>query len=317
MRPSFYRASALALCLFALSGFAAPASAAGYPDHAVKIIVPFPAGGTADAVPRLIGDWLSKKWGQPVVIENRTGAAGNIGAEVAYHATPDGYTLLSSPPPPLVMNQSLYPSLPFDPAKFEPVVVMAQVPSGLFVNPAKIKADTVPELIAYLQAEPGQGDRRDARQRHHLASHHRTVQDVGEREAARYSVSRFGAGAAGPARRRHRPDVRQSRRLAADGQCRQAEIAGSRHVATAAVAAEGADRRRDAARFRVGGVVRHRRAAGHAEGRRREDQRRRERGASSSPRSRPSSRRCPPRCSAARCRKRRNTCTRKLRAGPR
>ena len=59
-----------------------PARAQGYPDRTVKIIVPFPAGGTADAVPRLVGDWLSRKWGQPVVIENRTGAAGNIGAEV-------------------------------------------------------------------------------------------------------------------------------------------------------------------------------------------------------------------------------------------
>ena len=71
--------------------------------------MPFAAGGTADAVPRLVADWLSRKWGQPVIIENRTGAGGNIGAEFAYHAAPDGYTLLSSPPPPLVINQNLYP----------------------------------------------------------------------------------------------------------------------------------------------------------------------------------------------------------------
>ena len=81
------------------------------PTAPVKIIVPFPAGGTADAVPRLVADWLSRKWGQPVVIENRTGAAGNIGAELAYRSAPDGYTLLSSPPPPLVINQNLYPKL--------------------------------------------------------------------------------------------------------------------------------------------------------------------------------------------------------------
>ncbi len=65
-----------------------------YPSRAVKIIVPFPAGGTADVMPRIFGDWLSKKWGQPVVIENRTGAAGNIGAEAVAKADPDGYTLL-------------------------------------------------------------------------------------------------------------------------------------------------------------------------------------------------------------------------------
>ena len=132
---------ALALCLIALG--------------LVKIIVPFPAGGTADAVPRIVGDFLSRKWGQSVVIENHTGAAGNIGAELAYRAAPDGYTLMSTPPPPLVMNQSLYPKLGFDPAKFEPISVMAQVPSGLIVNPDKIKANNLAELIDYLKKNPG------------------------------------------------------------------------------------------------------------------------------------------------------------------
>jgi tripartite-type tricarboxylate transporter receptor subunit TctC len=128
--------------------------AADYPDHTVRIVVPFPAGGTADAVPRIVGDWLSRKWGQSVIIENRTGAAGNIGAEFVYRAAPDGYTLLSAPPPPLVVNQNLYPNLAFDPAKFEPIVVMAQVPNALFVNPGKIKAASVPELIDYLKKNP-------------------------------------------------------------------------------------------------------------------------------------------------------------------
>ena len=113
--------------------------------------MPFPAGGTADAVPRIVADWLSRKWGQPVVIENRTGAAGNIGAEQVYHSAPDGYTLLSSPPPPLVINQNLYPKLGFDPTKFEPIIVMAQVPNALIVNPDNIKASSVPELIEYLK----------------------------------------------------------------------------------------------------------------------------------------------------------------------
>jgi tripartite-type tricarboxylate transporter receptor subunit TctC len=130
------------------------AAAVDYPDRPVKIIVPVPAGGTADAIPRLVADWLSRKWGQPVVIENRTGAAGNIGAEFAYRSAPDGYTLLSSAPPPLVINQNLYPKLGFDPAKFEPIIVMAHVPNALIVNPNNIKASSVAELIAYLRQNP-------------------------------------------------------------------------------------------------------------------------------------------------------------------
>jgi tripartite-type tricarboxylate transporter receptor subunit TctC len=139
----------------ALSAFDGGFARAGdYPDHAVKIVVPFAAGGTADAVPRLVGDWLSRKWGQPVIIENRTGAGGNIGAELVYRADPDGYTLLSSPPPPLVINQNLYPQLGFDPAKFEPVIVMAHVPNALTVNPRTVAASSVAEFIDYLRNNP-------------------------------------------------------------------------------------------------------------------------------------------------------------------
>jgi tripartite-type tricarboxylate transporter receptor subunit TctC len=141
----------LPLVLVLSAHFLTHGSAADYPDRPVKIVVPFPAGGTADAIPRIVGDWLSRKWGQPVVIENRTGAAGNIGAEQVFHSAPDGYTLLSSPPPPLVINHNLYPRLGFDPTKFEPVIVMAQVPNALIVNPNNIKASSVPELIEYLK----------------------------------------------------------------------------------------------------------------------------------------------------------------------
>ena len=148
------RVAALALLFVLLVLPASSAGAEDYPDRPVKIIVPFAAGGTADAVPRLVGDWLSRKWGQPVVIENRTGAGGNIGAEAAYHSAPDGYTLLSSPPPPLVINQNLYPKLGFDPAKFEPVIVMAHVPNALIVNPGNLKASSMPELVEYLRQNP-------------------------------------------------------------------------------------------------------------------------------------------------------------------
>lgn len=130
-------------------------SAQEYPARSVKIVVPFPAGGTADAVPRLIGDWLSRKWGQPVVIENKAGAAGNIGAETVANSDPDGYTLLSAPPPPLVINQSLYPKLGYDASQFVPIVIMASVPNALSVNPEKVPQNTLADFIVNAKANPG------------------------------------------------------------------------------------------------------------------------------------------------------------------
>jgi tripartite-type tricarboxylate transporter receptor subunit TctC len=130
------------------------AAAQDYPARAVKIIVPFPAGGTADVMPRIFAEWLAKKWSQPVVVENRTGAAGNIGAEAVAKADPDGYTLLSAPPPPLVINQNLYPKLGFDPTEFVPIVIMGRVPNALVINP-KLPLNSVAEVIAYAKANPG------------------------------------------------------------------------------------------------------------------------------------------------------------------
>jgi tripartite-type tricarboxylate transporter receptor subunit TctC len=132
-----------------------PACAQDYPTHVVRIIVPYPAGGTADVMPRIVADWLSRKWGQSVIIENRTGAGGNIGAEVVAKSDPDGYTLVASPPGPLVINQNLYPHLDFDPLQFVPIVVMGRVANGLVVNPSKIRANTVKDFIAYARANPG------------------------------------------------------------------------------------------------------------------------------------------------------------------
>src|SRR5438105_15346461 len=106
--PTRYVARPLiaALGLAVLVALSPAAQAQDYPSRPVKIIVPFPAGGTADVMPRIFADWLSRKWGQPVVVENRTGAGGNIGAEAVAKADPDGYTLLSAPPPPLVINHN-------------------------------------------------------------------------------------------------------------------------------------------------------------------------------------------------------------------
>src|SRR5205814_10343794 len=125
-----------------------------YPPRTVKIIVPSPAGGTADVMPRIVADWLAKKWAQPVLIENRTGAARNIGAEAVAKAEPDGYTLLAAPPPPLVINQNLYPRLGFDPTEFVPIVIMGRVPNALVIS-AKLPLASVADVIAYAKANPG------------------------------------------------------------------------------------------------------------------------------------------------------------------
>lgn len=125
-----------------------------WPARAVRIIVPFPAGGSADLLPRLVGEKLAAKWGQRVIVENRPGAAGNIGAEAVFKADPDGYTLLSAPPPPLVINKLLYPTLAFDSAQFVPVSVIAAIPNVLLVHP-KTGVNTVQELIELARANPG------------------------------------------------------------------------------------------------------------------------------------------------------------------
>jgi len=139
----------------AVCGPAARAQAQNYPARAVKIVVPFPAGGTADVMPRIVADWLSRKWGHSVIVENRTGAGGNIGAEVVAKSDPDGYTLLASPPGPVAVNQYLYAHLEFDPLQFVPIAVIGRVPNGLVVNPDRIAAGTVAEFIAYAKANPG------------------------------------------------------------------------------------------------------------------------------------------------------------------
>ncbi len=143
-----------AVALAALVAALPSARAQDYPTRGVKIVVPFPAGGTADAMPRAFTDWLSRKWGHPVVIENRSGAGGNVGAEAVAKSDPDGYTLLAAPAPPLVINHNLYPKLGFDPTEFVPIMVMGRVPNSLLVNP-KQPFKTVQDVIDYARANPG------------------------------------------------------------------------------------------------------------------------------------------------------------------
>jgi tripartite-type tricarboxylate transporter receptor subunit TctC len=151
------RLAGLGLAFAAALTLSHGAFAQDYPARTVKIIVPFPAGGTADAMPRVVADFLTRKWGQPVVIENRAGAGGNVGAESAFRSDPDGYTLFSAPPPPLVYNHFLNPKLPFDPTQFIPVAVMGKVPNSLLTNSPKLaNARSVADVIAYAKANPGQ-----------------------------------------------------------------------------------------------------------------------------------------------------------------
>ena len=130
------------------------AMAQDYPNKPVRIIVPFAAGGVADLLPRMVGDKLSQKWGQPVVVENKVGAAGNIGMAEGARAAPDGYTLTLAPTGNLTVNPSLFPNLPFDTARdFTPVTMLAQVANVLVVHPS-VPAKNFKELIAYAKANP-------------------------------------------------------------------------------------------------------------------------------------------------------------------
>jgi tripartite-type tricarboxylate transporter receptor subunit TctC len=127
--------------------------AANYPSQTVKIIVPFPAGGTADILPRIVAEKLRRKWNQPVIVENRSGAGGNIGAEAVAGSPADGYTLLASPPGPIAINENLYRKLQFRPAELMPITVLGTAPNVLDVRPG-FPARTVQELIAYAKANP-------------------------------------------------------------------------------------------------------------------------------------------------------------------
>jgi tripartite-type tricarboxylate transporter receptor subunit TctC len=138
-----------------LVGMADVGAAQGdYPDRAIKIIVPLPAGGAPDVVSRIVAERLAVKLGQPVVIENRPGAAHNIGANAVAKAEPDGYTLLATPPGPLVTSQLLYAELAFDPSAFVPITILTTQHLVLLAS-QKIPVSTLQELVAFAKANPG------------------------------------------------------------------------------------------------------------------------------------------------------------------
>jgi len=139
----------------AIAAFAGAAGAQTYPNKPIRIIVPFTAGGTSDILARALGPHISAAWGQPVIVENRTGANGNVGADFVAKSAPDGYTMLLSDVGALAINPSVYASMPFDPVKdFSPIVMVSYSPHVLAVHPS-VPVNSVQELIAYAKANPG------------------------------------------------------------------------------------------------------------------------------------------------------------------
>lgn len=146
--------AAISAAILFASSASAQDPAADYPNRPIRIIVCVPAGGGVDTVTRFIAEGLHQKLGQPVVVENRAGAAGNIGAEAVFTSDPDGYTLLAAQPAPLTVNPLLYKKMNFDPKQFEPVAIMTSIANVLLVRP-DFPVKTAKEFIAYVKASPG------------------------------------------------------------------------------------------------------------------------------------------------------------------
>ena len=142
--------------VFVLATLALPCAAQNYPEKSIRFISPYPPGGTTDLLTRTIGLKLSEQIGQPVVVENRAGAGGNVGSEIAAKAPPDGYTILMAPISPMAINVSLYgKKLPFNPERdFVPIVLVAKSPLVITVHPS-VPAKTLKELIALARTTPG------------------------------------------------------------------------------------------------------------------------------------------------------------------
>lgn len=142
------------------SGFAVPsASAQSYPTKPVRFVVPYPPGGPLDTVARLLADKMKDGLGQPVIVENKPGAGGNIGADLVAKSAPDGYTMVMGAVATHAINPSLFPKMPYDPVRdFAPVSLVASVPNVLVMNPdtaARLGIASVQDLVAYAKSHPG------------------------------------------------------------------------------------------------------------------------------------------------------------------
>jgi tripartite-type tricarboxylate transporter receptor subunit TctC len=147
--------AACAVLVTAVLAFAFPAEADTLPSRTVKLVVPFPPGGPLDATGRAIAQKLTEAWGQSVIVENKPGAGGNIGADYVAKSAPDGYTVVMGALSTHAVNPSLYPKMPFDAQRdFAPITLVAITPNVLVVNPS-LPVHSVKELIAYAKANPG------------------------------------------------------------------------------------------------------------------------------------------------------------------
>jgi len=149
-------AAALGLAVMPFALAAGPADT--FPSKPVRIVVPFTPGGSTDILARAVGQKLAEAWGQPVVIENKPGAGGNVGVELVAKSAPDGYTIVMGHIGTFAANPALYRQLPYDPVKdFAPITLVAMVPNVLVVGPA-VQSRSLAELIAYAKANPGKLD---------------------------------------------------------------------------------------------------------------------------------------------------------------
>ena len=141
-------------CLLGLAAVHLPGQAQSWPARPIKLVVPFPPGGLIDNMARLVAPRLAQELGQPIVIDNKPGAGGNLGAGEVSRAAPDGYTLLMASPP-LTINPALYSKLPYEPRNIAPIGLLGRVPNVLVVNPAS-GIQSVADLTARMKARPGQ-----------------------------------------------------------------------------------------------------------------------------------------------------------------
>lgn len=146
--------ASVALLALATSAAAQTEERPDYPSKPIQIIVCVPAGGGVDTATRIVAERLRQRMGQPVIVENRGGQAGNIGAEAVANATPDGYTLLAAQPAPLTINGILYKKLNYNPHGFEPVAVLTAIPNVLLIRPT-LTASDLQEFVTYLRNNPG------------------------------------------------------------------------------------------------------------------------------------------------------------------
>jgi tripartite-type tricarboxylate transporter receptor subunit TctC len=145
----------ISAALLALVALPLQAEAQGaFPNRTVKFVIPFPAGGINDVLARIVGDKLQAKWGHPIIIENKTGAGGNIGADIVYNSPGDGYTLTIAPPGPLSINQTLYKRLTYKPEEFVPLTVVGAVPNVAFVR-HDLPVNSLAELVDHVKKNPG------------------------------------------------------------------------------------------------------------------------------------------------------------------